>query len=227
MTATAPKCAVFDLDGTLAETAPDLVGALNALLAEIDLPPVDPAEARRTAGMGGRMLIVYGHRAAGAALDEARIAALLPRFLVHYEARIDAQSHLFDGVPPTLDALSDAGWRLAVCTNKPERLARILLERLGVLDRFGSLIGADSLPTRKPDPAPVWAAIDRARGDRSRAVMIGDTATDRDAARNAGIPAALVDFGYATEDVARLSPEAIVSRFADLPGALERLVAAP
>lgn len=220
------RCAVFDLDGTLAETAPDLVGALNLLLDDVGLPRVDPEQARRTAGMGGRMLIRYGHRAAGAPLDRAREDALLPVFLNHYEARLDAESHLYEGVSSTLDALATKGWRLSVCTNKPERLARILLTRLGVLDRFQALVGGDTLPTRKPDPAPLWTAIEAAGGARAHAVLIGDTITDRDAARNAGAPVALVDFGYATQAVASLAPDAIISRFRDVEAVVEQLVGA-
>lgn len=220
MTRTLRPTAVFDLDGTLADTAPDLIGAANALLRADDLPTLDPAAVRATAGRGGKALISLGYERAGRPLDRAAIDAKFPTYLRAYRDRIDAESRLFDGVETTLDALTAAGWRLTVCTNKPEDLARLLLRRIGLLDRFAGLVGADTLPVRKPDPRPVWEAIARAGGVPAAAVMIGDSKTDRDAARNAEIPVVMVSFGYAAEPLGSLKPDAIVDRFSALIDAL-------
>ena len=144
------RAAIFDLDGTLADTAPDLIGAANDLAVLHKLTPLSAAQHRMTAGKGGKALIRAVLEGSGAAVDEHRIDALFPEFLTVYEARIDQESVLFDDVETMLADLSGAGWRLAVCTNKPERLARILLDRLGVAEAFGAIIGADTLPVRKP-----------------------------------------------------------------------------
>lgn len=218
------RAAIFDLDGTLADTAPDLIGAANDLAAAHGLSPLAAGAHRITAGKGGKALLRAVLTESGAAIDEDRIDELFPEFLVAYEARIDQESALFADVEAALEALAGQGWRLAVCTNKPERLARILLDRLGVTGAFGAIIGADTLPVRKPDPAPVWAAIEGCGGARDKAVMIGDSVTDRDAARAAGALCALASFGYATEPMESLAPEAVFHGFAELPDLLNAMV---
>lgn len=227
----AARGAIFDLDGTLADTAPDLVGALNDLMGALDLPPVDPAAARNTAGMGGRMLIHYGLEAAGRPADADAVEALLPRYLALYEARLDedasrGETRLFDGAAETLDRLAQAGWRLGVCTNKPHAMALKVLAGLGLADRFDAVIGAGALPVRKPDPEHLLETIRRAGAALERSVLIGDTVTDRDAARAAGAPIVLVDFGYATVPIASLAPDAAIASLRDLPDVLERLAPA-
>lgn len=219
-----PGTAVFDLDGTLAETAPDLIGAANDLLALRDLPSIDPVAARTMAGRGGKALIGLGFERAGQPLDAAGVDALFAEYLALYQARIDRETHLYDGVASGLERLAAAGWALSVCTNKPEALAVDLLGRLGVAERFGAIIGADTLPVRKPDPRPVWEAIDRVAPTRERAVLIGDSITDRDAARNAEIPIILVSYGYAREPIASLKPDAVIDRFDALDAALAAVV---
>ncbi|MEC9431675.1 MAG: HAD-IA family hydrolase [Pseudomonadota bacterium] len=226
---TPPRCAIFDLDGTLADTSADLIGAANTALADLGAAGLDPVADAGTSGRGGRAMLRLGLARAG--WEPARIApaveAAMPPFLAAYEARIAAESRLFPGVHAALDRLEDAGWRLAICTNKPERLARLLLDALGALPRFGALIGADSVEAPKPDPRPVRAAAERAGSTLAVSVMVGDTVTDREAARAAGIPCVLVDFGLSADDLASLNPEALTREYAELPALLETLRPAP
>lgn len=222
------RAALFDLDGTLADTAADLIGAANRTLAARGIEAaLDPAADAGIAGRGGREMLRQGLARSGRDWSEAEVEAAYPPFLVDYEARIAEHSRLFPGTEAALEALAGAGWRLAVCTNKPERLARLLLAELGVLPRFHALIGADTLPVRKPDPAPVWAAIDRAGGRREAALLVGDTRTDREAARNAGIPCVLMDFGVSADDLPALAAEAVLRDYAELPPLLDRLLPLP
>lgn len=218
------RSAIFDLDGTLVDTAEDLIAAMNAVAPRLDLPPLDPAEARAAAGRGGRGLMRHAAAKAGREITDDQVLAAYPAFLDAYEARIDATSRYFPGAEEAVEALLSAGWRVAICTNKPERLARLLIERLGGGARFHALLGADSLPVRKPDPRHVLVTIERAGGAPGRAVMIGDTETDLNAARAAGVPCALFSGGFSTTPLAELAPEAIFDRFAELPGLADRLV---
>jgi phosphoglycolate phosphatase len=217
------RTAVFDLDGTLADTAVDLIAAANATLAEAGHgTPLDPLRDRATALAGGRAMLRAGLARAGAGEQEAE--ALYPRLLDRYAAALAVETRLYDGAEAALDRLAAEGWQLAICTNKPERLARLLLEALGVAGRFVALLGADSLPWRKPDPRHLTETIARAGGEASRAALVGDTVSDREAARAAGIPCVLVGFGPEGGAVAALAPEAVVADFAELPAVLGRLV---
>ncbi len=215
------RSAIFDLDGTLAHTAPDLVGAANDLMAEQGLPPIAVNIAEKTAGFGAKALIRAAFDNAGEAFDEARVDALFQPFLERYAVRIADESHLYEGAIAVLDTLAEDGWLLGICTNKPEGLALELMKALGVLDRFGVLLGADSLPVRKPDPEHLFQTISRIGGNASRAVMIGDTDTDIKTARAAEIPCILTSYGYSHIPVARLKPDAIVDHFSQIPAALE------
>ena len=216
------RSAIFDLDGTLAHTAPDLVGAANDLMAVEGLPPIDVAIAEKTAGFGAKALIRAAFDNAKESYDEARVDALFHPFLDRYAERIADESRLYEGAEGVLDALARDGWLLGICTNKPEGLAIELMTRLGALERFGALLGADTLPVRKPDPTHLFETIARIGGDPASAVMIGDTDTDLKTARNAEIPCILTSFGYSHIPVARLKPDAIVDRFDQIPAALER-----
>jgi phosphoglycolate phosphatase len=218
--------AVFDLDGTLADTAADLIGAVNAVADAEGWPRLDPVAERTVAGQGGRALIRRAMAGAGLTPDEARVERLLPGFLAAYEARIAEETRLFPGALDCLDAFDALGWRVGLCTNKPEGLARTLVAALGVADRFGALLGADTLPVRKPDPLHFTETARRAGGDPARAVLIGDTVTDRETARRAGAPCILMRFGYATEPLETLAPEAIAGRLSETPGLARALLRA-
>jgi len=222
---TAP-CAIFDLDGTLAHTAPDLVGTANDLFADRGFDPMPVSIAEITAGFGGKALIRAAFRHAGHPIDEAEVDALYQPFLDRYADRICNESRLYDGVIDTLEGLKADGWIIGVCTNKPEGLARTLLTQLDVLHRFAALVGADTLPVRKPDPIALTTAIEWSGATVANSVMIGDTDTDRDTARRAGVPCILTSFGYSERPVAELAEletESVVDSFAELPAALENL----
>jgi phosphoglycolate phosphatase len=157
-------------------------------------------------------------------VDEALVDKYYPILLEAYGANLSTQTVFFEGALETVQALRDRCDRVAICTNKPEGLAEQLMRDLQARDLFHALIGADTLPVRKPDPAPYIAAVERAGGDVSRSCMIGDTLTDHSTARAAGVPSILVDFGPGDEDIRALNPDAILSHFADLPDLAEKLL---
>ncbi|QDL92231.1 HAD-IA family hydrolase [Paroceanicella profunda] len=218
------RSAVFDLDGTLADTAADLIAAANHCLEPYGTA-LDAAVDASTAFHGGRAMLRLGLSRLGP-VDEMAVDRLYPELLAFYGAHICRHTVLYPGVREALDTLAATGWRLGVCTNKPEGLARTLLGELGLLERFIALIGADTLPVRKPDPAPLLETIARLGGTPARTAMIGDTLTDRATARAAGVPAILVTFGPEGIDVARHSPEALIAGYGELPALLENLIPA-
>ncbi len=219
------RTVVFDLDGTLADTSTDLIAAANACFRAVGagdmLGPFDAP----TAFQGGRAMLRLGFQRLGA-VDEAEVDRQYPLLLRAYAAAIDVHTRLYPGAPEAVGALRQAGFATAVCTNKPEGLADELLRRLGVRDLFGALVGADTLPVRKPDPAPLIEALARVGGTPARALLVGDTKTDRQTGRNAGVPVALVTFGPDGEQVARLDPEALLHHFDDLPDLAARMIPA-
>ena len=215
---------VFDLDGTLVDTAPDLVATLNALLAEEGLAPLALDEARPMIGQGARAMLAKGFAANGAPLGEARMDGLFARFIAHYLARIAQASRPFPGAVAALDALAAAGARLAICTNKRTDLSVALLRALGLEGRFAAIVGADAAPAGKPDPRHLIATIERAGGRRERAVMVGDSASDAGAARAAGVPLVLVSFGYTDIPAGELAPDVLIDHFDGLPAACARLL---
>ncbi len=217
------RAVIFDLDGTLADTAADLVAAANAVAAAQGWPPLDPVAERSVAGRGARALLRRAMEAAGVAADEPRVEALVPAFLEDYAGRIADQSRLYPGAVACLDALAGAGWRLGICTNKPVGLAGTLLRALGVADRFGAVLGADSLPVRKPDPRHLLETVARVGGDPRRTVLVGDTVTDRETARRAGAPCILMRHGYAEGPLAALAAEAEADALAEVPALAARL----
>jgi phosphoglycolate phosphatase len=219
------KTAVFDLDGTLADTAADLILAANDTAAAFGWAALDPALDRALAGRGGRALLSETRARAGLAPDPAAVESAVPPFLASYEAVIARETRLFPNALACLDALAAEGWRLGVCTNKPERLARILLDALGVGERFGALIGADTLPVRKPDPLALTETVRRLGGAPSLTVLVGDTVTDRETARRAGAPCILCRFGYAIEPLDRLAAEGEIDDLAEVPALAARLIA--
>jgi phosphoglycolate phosphatase len=229
------RSVIFDLDGTLADTSADLIAAANACLSGMGAAVrLDPAADAAIAFRGGRAMLRAGLARAGAGeragagagdgADEAEVERWYPRLLDAYEARIDAETRLYPGAVEAAEALRRAGLAVGVCTNKPERLARLLLARLGVAGTFSALVGADTLPVRKPDPAPFHEAVARAGGVRGRAMLVGDTVTDRDTARAARAPVALVTFGPEGRAVADLAPDALLDAYDALPGLAARLL---
>ncbi len=228
------RSVIFDLDGTLADTSGDLIAAANACFAAEGLgTPLDPGRDAAAALRGGRAMLRLGfsrlREAPGAGEragrgSEAAVDAQYPRLLAAYAGALDVHTRLYPGAVEAVEALRARGFACAVCTNKPEALAEALLVRLGVRGLFGALVGADTLPERKPDPAPYRLAVARAGGAAGRSMMVGDTETDRETARAAGAPCALVTWGPEGAGVARLAPEALLERLADLPALAERLL---
>ncbi len=216
---------VFDLDGTLAETAGDLMGALNHVLVGDGLPPLPVGQARSLLGAGGRALIRRGFASAGRPLDDDRLEHLFAAFLAHYEDHIADHSHLYPGVLAALDALEARRYRFAVCTNKMEGTAKRLLGVLGVAHRFRAICGQDTFAVSKPEPGALLGTIALAGGDPGRSVMVGDSRTDIDTAKAAGIPVVAVDFGYTDRPVSDFDPDRIIGHFDQLAEAVETLMA--
>ncbi|MEZ5912883.1 MAG: HAD-IA family hydrolase [Paracoccaceae bacterium] len=216
---------IFDLDGTLADTSADLIAAANASCAELGHGPLLDAKADAlTAFHGGRAMLRLGFSRLGKSWDEAGVDACYPRFLDHYAEGIDRHTRPYPGVEAALDRLLGLGLDLAICTNKPEALAETLMQRLGLRDRFGALVGADTLPVRKPDPAPYHECLRRLGRSGEASFLVGDTVTDRDTARAAGVPVVLVAFGPEGADVARFEPDAMLQSYADLHSVTLRLI---
>ena len=179
---------VFDLDGTLAETAPDLVATLNQVLAEIGVAPVTSESARAMVGGGARLMIERALAHAGVSLPKPKVDQMFDDFLVHYNAHIADASTLFPGVLAALDQFEDAGWRFAVCTNKIAESSVLLLKALGVADRFAAICGKDTFHVSKPDGRALLMTIEKAGGRHDNAIMVGDSKTDIETAQNTGIP---------------------------------------
>ncbi|WP_028711920.1 HAD-IA family hydrolase [Paracoccus sp. J55] len=211
---------VFDLDGTLADTSGDLIAAANACFHARGLGALlDPLEDALIAFHGGRAMLREGYaRLPGdTILPPGAEDEDYPRLLGHYGEAIAIHTRLYPGAEAALDRLAEAGHRLAVCTNKPAALAETLLRELGIRDRFAAMIGADTLPVRKPDPRPYQAAVETAGGKVAQSFLVGDTETDRRTAAAAGVKVALVAFGPEGEALRRLAPEAMLAHFDDLP----------
>jgi phosphoglycolate phosphatase len=222
------KAVLFDLDGTLVDTAPDLVRALNAVLATEGLAPVALQAAIGMVGRGGRVLIETAFATAGRRLDAAALDRLTTIFIDHYTAHIADDSRIYAGVEAALDRFAAAGWLLAVCTNKFESLTRQLLDVLGLAPRFAAISGQGTFPWRKPDPRVLTETIRLAGGTPQRAVMVGDSETDVETARAAGIPVVAVTFGYSTVPVATFAPDRLIGHFDELWDAVASLgVASP
>ncbi|GJE39124.1 phosphoglycolate phosphatase [Methylobacterium persicinum] len=222
----APPIAVFDLDGTLAETAGDLIGTLNVLLRREGLAELPLSQARELIGAGAKALIRRGFEAEGRSIGDAEHERLFDAFIAHYGEHLADSSHLFDGVVEALDRLEQSGFRLAVCTNKYEGQSVKLLNLLGIADRFAAICGRDTFPQAKPDPRHLTGTIAQAGGDPARAVMVGDSRTDIDTAKAAGIPVVAVTFGYTDTPVADLAPDRVIEHFSELHEAVVALVPA-
>lgn len=221
---TAPTI-VFDLDGTLVDTIGDLLATLNTLLGELGCDPLPADETRPMIGHGARVLLERGLTARGKSTSKAELDRLFQRFLIHYEANIAVHSRPLPGLVEALDRLAARGYRLAVCTNKLEGLSRRLLEELGLAARFASIVGGDSLAYAKPDPRTLIDTIVAAGGRAESAVMVGDSKTDVDTAKAAGIPVVVVDFGYTPIPPAELGGDRLISAWPELDEAIDALLA--
>lgn len=219
------RCVIFDLDGTLADTAGDLIAAANAALGAMGhAPQLVMGRDDATALRGGRAMLQLAADRMGMAQAAPMIAAGYPLLLSAYGDAIDRHTTLYPGAMDAVARLKARGIAVGICTNKPEGLAETLLIRLGVRAEFAALVGADTLPLRKPDPAPFYEAVARAGGARGQSCLIGDTVTDRDTARAAGRPCALVTFGPLGQSVADLGPEALIDHYDALDGVIDRLL---
>lgn len=208
------RTVVFDLDGTLVDTSRDLIAAANTCLSDLGLGrPIDPVADAATAFAGGRAMLRLGFQRTRPGWTETEVDAQYPRLLEAYAEGIDRESRIYPGAEHAVERLRLAGYAVAICTNKPARLAELLMRRLGWRDAFGALVGADTLPVRKPDPAPYLAAVTGAGGDARQSFLVGDTVTDRDTARAAGVPVALVAFGPEGPGIGRLGPDALLDHY--------------
>ena len=215
---------VFDLDGTLVDTAPDLAAAANHVLRRIGLKSVAERDIRPFVGHGALAMVQQAAAAQGRALGERELHELFDVFIAHYTVNISAHSKPYDGVIAALKDFKDRGATLAVCTNKIEAHARTLLHELGMTRYFAAITGRDSLPLCKPDPGHLTGTIALAGGSPLRAIMVGDTDTDIRTAKAAHIPVVAVDFGYSVEPVSAFAPDAVISHYRDLPAAMDVLM---
>jgi phosphoglycolate phosphatase len=215
---------VFDLDGTLVDTAPDLINALNFILDREGLPPVPLHAARNMIGAGARRLLERGLELEGRSVESMDINRLTSDFIDHYAAHIADFSRPFEGLESALDDLETRGYRFAVCTNKLEWLSKLLLDRLGLSARFSAICGADTFEVSKPDPALLRQTVTRAGGQLSSAIMVGDAGPDIGVARRAGIPVIGVEFGYTEVPIADLKPDRVIGHMKELPAAVASLM---
>lgn len=214
---------LFDLDGTLVDTAPDLLGALNHVLTGLSLKPVPLETIAEMVGHGARAMIETGLKSQGAALSTAETDAAFERFIAYYVAHIADASRPFEGALDALDTLRDAGATLAVCTNKRQDLSEQLISALGMLDYFDIIFGADRATNRKPHADHALETIAAASGDPARTLFVGDSRTDERAARNARLPFVFVTFGYEAETVEAIAADVTISHYAELVSALSDL----
>ena len=222
-----PPIVVFDLDGTLAETAPNIMATLNVILQQEGLTALPIERARELVGAGARALIERGFKVSGQPLDAQRLEELFEEFLLIYAEDVASASHLYDGVIEAMDALTEAGYALAVCTNKPILHTRLILDHFGIAGRFAAVAGRDSFPFHKPDPRHLTMTIEAAKADKARAVMIGDSRTDIATAKAAGIPCICVPFGYTDVPIETLEPDLVIQHFEALPEAVSRILNGP
>jgi phosphoglycolate phosphatase len=223
---TPTRTVVFDLDGTLVDTAPDLINALNYILAREGMPPVPLASARMMIGAGARKLLERGLELDGRIVALEELDRLTRDFIAYYADHIADASRPFEGLESALDDLAGRGYRFAVCTNKLEWLSKLLLDRLGLTARFAAICGADTFGIAKPDPTILRQTVARAGGAMSSMVMVGDAGPDIGVARRANVPVIGVTFGYTEVPIAELKPDLVIGHMRELPGAVETLMAA-
>jgi phosphoglycolate phosphatase len=217
-----PRTVIFDLDGTLADTSGDLLAAANGCFRALGLGDLLDGKDAGVALRGGKAMLSLGFSRSGTHGAE-EVERQFPLLLKRYEEAICERTTLYPGAVEAVERLRAEGYRTGICTNKPEGLSEILLEKLGVRGLFDSLVGADTLAVRKPDPLAFTVAVERAGGCAERACLVGDSDTDHRTARAAGVPSILVAFGPSGEDMAALGPEVVLASYAELPGVVERL----
>ncbi|MGI9406078.1 MAG: HAD-IA family hydrolase [Hyphomicrobiaceae bacterium] len=212
---------VFDLDGTLVDTAPDLINAVRHVLGLVDVQKIDDDALRGHISFGGRAMISEGLRLAGREpVADNDLDRLFDEFVDYYASHIAIESTAYRGVELVLRALNETGARLAVCTNKREDLSRMLLKELGLHPYFHAVVGRDTLPVHKPDPGHLIGAIILADGNPGRAVLVGDSETDVNTAKQAGIPVVGCTFGYSPVPMEQLAPDAIITGYGELQDAI-------
>ena len=217
----------FDLDGTLVDTAPDLIGALNHILVREKMSPLPLDSARNLIGAGARRLLERGLEAENRQVTPEEMTKLTEDFIAYYADHIADESRPFEGLEAALDDLAARGYRLAVCTNKLEWLSRRLLDRLGLTPRFAAICGADTFGVSKPDPIILRQTVAKAGGAIASTIMVGDAGTDVGVARRTGVPVIGVSFGYTEVPIADLKPDRLIDRMSELPGAVESLFKIP
>ena len=215
---------LFDLDGTLVDTAPDLLATLNTVLRELGRDPVPMNQVGYLVGHGARAMIDRAMGLTGEAATEAELDALLARFLEIYATRIADESRPYDGVRAALEALAEEGHILAVCTNKPTAMATRLLDELDMRRHFTHVAGGDHYPVRKPDAGHILRLLADVGSDPSRTVMIGDSIPDVEAARAARVPVIAMSHGYAPKPAAELGADHVADHFAEIPDAVRSLL---
>lgn len=211
---------VFDLDGTLIDTAPDLIDTLNVVFARAGLPAMPYEAARNLIGGGAKAMLTRGIEAEGRQVEPGQIERMFAEFIAHYSAHVADRSRPFPGLIEALDTLAVKGHRFAVCTNKLEGLSVLLLEKLKLANRFEAICGQDTFGIQKPDPEILRRTIQAAQGNPRHAIMIGDSLTDIRTARAAGIPIIAVDFGYSEQPVSEMEPDRTISHFSQLADAI-------
>jgi phosphoglycolate phosphatase len=221
-----PRTLVFDLDGTLVDTAPDLIAALNFVLDREGMAPLPLHKARNMIGAGARKMLERGLEVDGRNISAGDLDRLTRDFIDYYADHIADASRPFDGLEAVLDDLQGQGFQFAVCTNKLEWLSRRLLDQLDMSKRFAAICGADTFGVAKPDPVILQQTLARAGGELSSAIMVGDAGPDVGVARRAGIPVIGVEFGYTDVPIAELKPDRLIGHFRDLPAAVHSLIGA-
>lgn len=214
----------FDLDGTLVDTAPDLIGALNHILVREKMSPLPLDSARNLIGAGARRLLERGLEVENRQVTPEEMTKLTEDFIAYYADHIADESRPFEGLEAALDNLAGRGYRLAVCTNKLEWLSRRLLDRLGLTPRFAAICGADTFGVAKPDPIILRQTVAKAGGAIASTIMVGDAGTDVGVARRAGVPVIGVSFGYTEVPIADLKPDRLIDRMSELPETVESLL---
>jgi phosphoglycolate phosphatase len=223
---TPTRTVVFDLDGTLVDTAPDLINALNYILAREGMPPVPLQSARTMIGAGARKLLERGLELDGRTVALEELDRLTRDFIAYYADHIADASRPFEGLESALEDLAGRGYRFAVCTNKLEWLSKLLLDRLGLSARFAAICGADTFGIAKPDPAILRQTVARAGGEMASTVMVGDAGPDIGVARRAGVPVIGVTFGYTEVPIVELKPDIVIGHMGELPAAVGTLMVA-